>query len=277
MAQWNRDTPWRQGHILSAASAKALGLTHPDAPDDSIVVVVSHDCDLAQLPDAEPLCEIVIGKPVGDLNGNNTAAKNPRRLHLPSTGAEVSVRGEFDARRKTTVAKAALADHQPAENVRLTTDERTILQSWLSARYRRAAFPDVFDRRLKDGKGKFFDKFANIIKKTGAHLLAVYFDISPDEEAPADQTYDLSIDLVYSVADDPVKSHAAATEAVAGIKDLFAKTYCDAGKWEGIELKDCWPTSADAMTVHQARLLKQWHFEYLSLRDDPQGETVAIP
>jgi len=41
---------------------------------------------------------------------------------------------------------------------------------------------------LKEGKGKFFEKFAKIIKKTGTHLLAVYFEIAPEDDAPADRT-----------------------------------------------------------------------------------------
>ncbi len=277
MAQWQRNTPWRQGHILTAESAKALGIAHPRSPDDTIVIVISHDCDLAQPPENEPNCEIVVARTIGNADGNLAAAKNPRRLHLPFTAGAVSVLADLDVLDKTTIAKDRLADHLPAENVRLNADERATLQSWLSARYRRAAFADEFDRRLKQGKGKFFDKFAGIIKKTGLHLLAVYFEITPEDDAPEGTPYNLSIDLVYSVADDPEVALAAATEAANALKELFAKTYCENGKWDGIELIDCWPTSADAITVHQARLLKQWHFEYLSLREDPQGDIIELP
>ena len=44
--QWSRKTPWRQGHVLCAKARAATGLSHADA-DATCVVVISHDCDVA--------------------------------------------------------------------------------------------------------------------------------------------------------------------------------------------------------------------------------------
>ena len=70
-ATWTRDTPWRQGHVLTAEAIQALGLSHPETPDSTCVVVISHDCDLAN--DAlqiEPDVEVIVGRhlPKGDGN-----------------------------------------------------------------------------------------------------------------------------------------------------------------------------------------------------------------
>jgi integrase/recombinase XerD len=50
-----------------------------------VAVVISHDCDLAQLPDAEPMVEVILGKRIDRLDGNYSYAKNTRRLHLSFT------------------------------------------------------------------------------------------------------------------------------------------------------------------------------------------------
>ena len=82
MAAWDRDTPWRQGHVLRSESSVALGLVSADHAESAFTVVISHDCDLAQTPDAEPLVEVIVAKRIGVANGNFTHAKNSRRLHL---------------------------------------------------------------------------------------------------------------------------------------------------------------------------------------------------
>ena len=53
MGEWARDTPWRQGQVLSVEAANAFGLAHPETPNATIVVVISHDCELAHMPQDE--------------------------------------------------------------------------------------------------------------------------------------------------------------------------------------------------------------------------------
>ena len=57
MGEWDRRTPWRQGHILTAVTVANLRLV-PEPNPDSLVVVVTHDCDLAQDPGVEPVVEV---------------------------------------------------------------------------------------------------------------------------------------------------------------------------------------------------------------------------
>jgi hypothetical protein len=40
--EWDRDNPWRQGHLLNNTDARALELSHPDFPDNTVVLVISH-------------------------------------------------------------------------------------------------------------------------------------------------------------------------------------------------------------------------------------------
>ena len=272
MTAWQRDNPWRQACILSIDSVKALGLLHPKSSDDTVVLVISHDCDLAQLPDVEPHCEAIVGFPIENIDGSLAHAKNIRRLHLTFSGGDISLTAEFNAIDKRLIDKSTLAKHQPATNVRLTPDELVTLQTWLSVRYKRSSFATEFDRRIKDRK--FFEKFIKIIKASGTNILEVLFDVDSghelNREGPNDP-YSLAIYLLFNVADDPEKAKAAAASAASEISDLAKKCFFIDEKWQNIELRECIPVSAAELSIHNRRFLKAWSFEYLSLREEPQG------
>jgi hypothetical protein len=117
MADWNRDTTWRQGHALTNESSVALGVVRAEDAGTALAVVISHGCDLAQSPETEPTIEIIVAKRVQVADGNFTPAKNSRRLHLECAidGAETYL--DIEAQGKTGIKKSALADYAPAANV----------------------------------------------------------------------------------------------------------------------------------------------------------------
>ncbi len=56
---WSRRIGWRQGHILPEEAVSALRL---GSDADTLVMVVSHDCDLANTNlDIEPFVEVITG------------------------------------------------------------------------------------------------------------------------------------------------------------------------------------------------------------------------
>src|SRR3954447_794189 len=167
MAEWSRQTPWRQGQLLSDEALKALlGKEPPDA-----AIVISHDCDLAQSPEHEPLVELIVGRIVEKFDGNYTHAKNARRLHLP-IGVDGAVILDLTATQKIPVPKEALAAFQPDSSLRPSSTASATLQQWLALRYRRAAFPDEFDRRLS--ATKMADRLGGRVK-TGGGLFSGFF------------------------------------------------------------------------------------------------------
>lgn len=161
MAEWTRTTPWRQGHLLTKEAIKAIGLSHPQFPDNTLVIVASHDCDITQTPDREPQVEVVVGRRISTVDGNNTNAKSPRTLHIEFQGAE-STLGEFVITDKKSVPKEVLGAFEPATDAKLAPPGLRIFQRWLASRYLRSAFPDEFERRLKESG--LADKIAKAVK-----------------------------------------------------------------------------------------------------------------
>jgi hypothetical protein len=170
MAEWTRETPWRQGHVLAGETIDKLGLRDTRAPERT-VVVITHDCDLAASPDKEPDIEVIIGRLVEKADGNFTHAKSPRVLHLAFTTPGGPRVVELAATNKARIAKTDLIDHAPRRGWELDPTGLSILQRWLAARYRRTAFPDAFEELLNRSGASA--RLTKILKPAGKHICAV--------------------------------------------------------------------------------------------------------
>ena len=266
-AEWTRETPWRQGCVLDAATATALGLANPTSPEATCVVVISHDCDLA-IDDlnVEPDVEIIVGRVVGAPNGNYAWGKAPRTLHLPMIrdGAEVIV--ELVATSKNAVPKATLAAPVPDAAFALAPQGLSVLRSWLSVRYNRTAFPDEFANRMRSTKLDV--KLVRLLEPRGKLISFIYFDLDEGRlvEREEGDPYELSIVLVYAPGEDPDDAANRADEVAEAVAKGCEERL--ATKEKSIRLKACFPMSEDELTVSTSRVLMQWRLEYLSLRAD---------
>jgi hypothetical protein len=276
MAEWARNTPWRQGHLLTNEAVTATGLNHPKYPDDIVVIVASHDCDLAQLPDIEPQVEVVVGRQIPALDGNYTHAKSSRTLHLEFDNEPLLA--EFVITEKHSIPKNVLVDFGPMTNVRLSPPNLSTFQRWLASRYRRSAFPDEFDHRMK--KAGLTDKIVKAVKPHGSMITAVFFDVDEGQEVARtgpDDVYMLDIILLHATEPDFQAAEASANEARVAIEHAFTTKLFDtqSGSWKSIELRSVEVNSEGAMTYLQSTLLKQWRLDYISLGADPQQPVLA--
>jgi len=272
-AIWARDTPWRQGHVLTAEAIQALGLSHPETPDSTCVVVISHDCDLAN--DAlqiEPDVEVIVGRHLPKGDGNYFWAKAPRRLHVDVLRNGTAAVVELVATAKHLIPKQALAAFSPDAAYSFPGKSLSALRSWLGVRYNRAAFPDPFVDRLS--QSKVDKRLAKIIEPVGNLLSAVYFDVDGGKEIDHSDgsPYDLKIVLAYPPGDDPEQTADDVVKVETAIEDLFEEKHFDqtTGKWNGIALKACMAISEDDLRVSRARLLTQWRLEYMTLKADEE-------
>lgn len=270
-------TAWRQGSVLAADSAARLGLV-PQGDDQGLVVVISHDCDIASAADKEPMVELIVGRRIPSL-GADTHAKTARRLHLPFDGDAGPVPVELLATNKALVPKADLLADGPRQGWSLSPAKLVTLQNWLAARYRRAAFPESFEARLKAKPGQLHKKIVKAMETAGVHVLAVLFDLDEGQDLERQQpedAYQLRIHLLYDSNVDEPTAYAAAQAAADAIESAFEVAFRQPdGAWRNIMLLSCEPVSDSAMTVAASQLLKQWRLDYMSLEDDPQQPMLA--
>jgi len=278
--EWGRDTPWRQGMFLSHEAATAFGIAH-DGDQDTAIVVISHDCDLAQPPESEPEVEILIGKFIEKLDGNYSSGKNTRTLHLECTAGPAPRFVALTGSNKRSLPKLrpgmpSLAAFVPRDEIRMSPRERRTLQLWLASRYHRSAFPDEFDRRLNEETG-VKERIAKAFKDSGAYISAMFFDIDEGHEVPrngAADTYSLYITLMYSTASDPGEAFDVAQKTADRIEEIFSSrckvTVDGVESWKWIELCGIDAIADDAITVAQSQALSKWHGDHISLRTDPE-------
>lgn len=278
MAEWNRDTPWRQGHLLGNDAIEALGLHHAIATEQTLVIVASHDCDLAQTREGEPVVEVVVGRLVMNKDGNCTHAKNARKLHIEFADAAVFW-GEFEATAKLSIEKRALNDYAPHPAAHLSPENRATFQMWLASRYRRSAFPDEFERRLNSKEFKLHEKIAKAVKPHGELIAGVFFDVDEGNEVTRDgpdDTYTLDITILHSAAPDFELAEKGAENAAKVIEKAFKdKLFNPTKKWQHIELRFCDSVSESVLTYLQFKQLKRWRLEHISLAAEPQQPVLA--
>lgn len=261
------DTEWRQGHLLTDKDAAQL-FTEQMSVGDSKVIIVSHDCDLPRQPSVEPVVEVIIGRLVNNTDGNFTSAKNARTLHLPFTGGTNKVKLAIEAPSKSFLSKELLLKITPESTISLVEEERNIFQVWLAARYRRAAFPNSFNARLKT-KG-IESKLARKLESYGEKLIGLYFDTAEIEYADGEGCHSLEIYVLY--IDDGIEAtFESIRKLVSEIDAIFKAAFLDQAskKWSGIELLDCIEISDHAMSVKLLSKLKRWNADHLSLRANP--------
>ena len=271
-AIWTRTTPWRQGSVIPTNAAVELGLIRAEEAETSITVVISHDCDLScDRLEAEPAVEVMAGCRIDATNGNFTAAKNPRILHIELYQTEAVVCVELNATRKATVPKQQLASYQPESALAIKDNNLSVLQAWLAARYKRAAFPDELVNRFKP----IHDAFVKAAKKTTDEILGIFIDYEPHENGlAAQEPYSLFLTVVFSTDIADAEPHAQ--QVVNDLCEAFDKYFRKNDHWQLIELRGCVALSDTEFTLRDVLQTKQYRLEYISYRQDPPGEIAEV-
>jgi len=261
---WTRETRWRQGSVLPLAAVEQLQLHHPTDAAATCVVVISHDCDLANDNlTVEPHVELIVGRLVDQASGNYTWGKAPRTLHYTVTRSADPVHIELISTRKRVIAKSELACFAPDDAFILDGRTLAVLRSWLGSRYNRAAFPDAFVNRM--GATKADTKLAKVLEKYGELISFVYFDVDTGrhvERADGDP-YELSIVLVFDPGEDAEDSSVTADRVAEAVESAVGGRLQD-GK--AVVLKSCFAISEDDLPISRAKVLTQWRLEYMTLR-----------
>jgi hypothetical protein len=273
MPEWGRDTPWRQGSLVSASDLLTAGVTLAGGEEGVVGVVASHDCDIANSPDIEPNIEIVLARLDQPENGNFSHGKNSRTLQINvHREGESHARAELSAVQKISVSKNNLIGVPVGETL---GDDKQILQRWLASRYRRSAFSDDFDQRLDNTKLRA--KLLDILKKHPSYIGGIFFEVDDGEEvahAGEDDPYALRIHVLYVTNSDPQLAKTDAEAVCTKITDAFKGKCFQKGAWKWIELADCKSISDEALSLAQSSRWQRWNADHISYRTDPAGIVI---
>jgi hypothetical protein len=183
---------WRQG-LLMGDSCLPESMRVPGV---SAYLVISHDCDLARTVQIDPVVELLPCHAT-DIDKGCLNARHPRKLHFSIESGQAKINYEVRAYEKLLVKKQ---DISGTPNSMIMEALLPTLRSWLIARYRRQALPNMLDR----GVLPFWDEFK---KKSGdvvdsLHGVWVSFE-PPGELENIEDGYNFICYFVYDTDKDP--------------------------------------------------------------------------
>lgn len=254
--QWSCDMKWTQGSVLVIDEKIKSHVPNDMSSKFSHALVVSHPCDIANDPRIEPTVEVIFGVLIEVSDGNYEHGKNPRTLHLTLKNNGDNKTIELQACNKIAIHKEVLGKYIPDSSFQLQLSGIKVLQSWLAARYRRHAFPDEFNRRMKS----IVDFIVHEGKKHSKAIMGYWVNYEPDQELTREQPYELDIFVVYSM--DDMDYESTAKEVTKKIKGKFN------GKDFGIILGKCEAYSETEFTYQDMRMNYEYKMDYISLRDE---------
>jgi hypothetical protein len=259
----------RQGSILPKEVRDRLGLSAVEDNTDPVIIVISHDCDLVKSQEVEPKVELLHGRTRNELKPGLPYGQSPHLLHIKFVQNGEKKVLELCALNKVTRAKSELIKVDPDPNSILEPNGVDILQGWLAARYKRAAFPDDLNARLMPMKRKLH----SVGSSNPASIVGVWMKYSPDENRLNDKVpYELWVKIVYSTLVFDAK--AKAEHEAEKLRASFEKLFLDGDLWRSIDLQTCEAIPDTAFTVRDLFCYKQWRLEHLSLSQDPPEKYI---
>lgn len=257
---------WYQGAIISCADGDQEVLGLPAGECDAYVIV-SHSCDiLAFKYKTEPRVEFIGGNYSRKANKSFVHRRHPRKLLLNVQNNELGFI-TLDINIRHFVNRTFLTDIQASEAT-LSSESITELQMWMAARYRRSAFPDAFNDRIRSA----IEIIQGRLEAEGDHgVRGLYIQLDTYEELNNYQEY--SVSLLGTAEDD--------------LGDVTGEKWGDAEEFVEFianELKKCKGVivigpvelvDEENLTLARLKRLRLLTFDYISHRDDKEVPELA--
>lgn len=145
---------WKQGQVFDGALKDVL-VSHATEQfswvnEADACILFSQDCDLQHHSlENEPFVEFLCAQSIEACDINLRYGKNPRRLHVEDRGGTFF---HVQMAHRIRIPRNLIDENFPVSDKELTTESLSTLVSWLSKRYSRPAFPDLFNTYLSKNK-----------------------------------------------------------------------------------------------------------------------------
>lgn len=180
-----RSKGWRQGFFIAledAGKAHSCAVDHkPELTEGDLLAIVSQDCDILGKLENEPFIEVILGSVTTKKDKAIHNRRNPRILQVEiSMGNYVN----FNINNRFRLKKEKFSGLSIHNYMKIEGNSLTILQKWLADRYKRPAFPDSFNNRLKK-----VDKQLKKYYKASSLIAMILLEVTK-EELPDTESYD---------------------------------------------------------------------------------------
>lgn len=250
---------WKQGIVLTSSKLSELGITGCDVCD--YWVVVTQTCDIAHdAIESEPNIELLGGSIVSENNGNLVNLKNPRKIQQTHQNNNKKQFIVFNIANRLLIDRnICIKKKVPEDHYNLSISQLDEIIVLLLNRYRRPAFPDEFERRLKVKAVSLDIKKA--LKGNVIALEGIYFDLKPETELSENEEYILKVTGL-------IDSYSYGEGDVKDSNDAFDKFVKAIKKAQGIKVVHYAVYDPNTFTVLMERELKRYNYDYYSYRQE---------
>jgi hypothetical protein len=132
--------------------------------------------------------------------------------------------------------------------------------------------------RKLSGKRTVEYLIAKILEPDAKYLVGLFFDLGEQRgaEAVEGEPYALSVSVVYDATEGSGEARESAERVAAQLRELFEETYGKPDVATEIAVDACEAVADTRLTLADLRRVDQWRLEYISLRNDDQGDFLPI-
>lgn len=247
------DPRWAQGALLEPNDARDH-ITQEDVTTNDVLIVISQSCDVVCGSfEIEPSVELHVGRPIEQIDGNNSFGKNPRVLDFETTinGNPRTLR-ILDYERKR-IPRQILEDVLPIGA--MPENDIRMVARWTANRYTRPALPDTFNERRSSAKSAI----TKLIRRDAKDVAGFYIALNTFDELPDGTEYQIAFMSITpkAIADDGNR-FAKVVEVTKAVAALL--------KVPGILVVDVVARSAAEVSLEDIGLYKRLEFDYISER-----------
>jgi hypothetical protein len=249
-----KDNCWHQGSCLYLTKNDDL-IKNKVFNKHGLYIVITQSCDLLHPElDDDPYVELVYAKEITKENGNFTAGRNPREIHIPIKTSNGNKYYKCHIKDKIIIQKKYLLKILTSSKYILEKNTKESLIKWVIKRYNRMAFPDTFNNRIND---KTRNKIKKIIKNHTSDIHhGIFINLSSYEELNENMPYEIEI---YILAEPSIKD-----ERLGLLKNDAQKIENYINSCNGIMVDTCMALKLDEIDAYRYLELGSCDFEYLS-------------
>lgn len=264
---------WTQCSIFNYISSPYLYEIIPAnlRDEQNYYVVLSHPCSLLNSDlEIEPDLEIAVAIPIGQIDGNCTHGKNPRKLHVCLTQLNQSF--ELEQKNRCVISRKHIDKCTPTIG-KLESSVARAICTWVINRYISSAFPDNFETRISKNKSKLRKLFANPV---GQKCRAVYITLNESlRDLDEDENYELRVFFTLSTLDyqDYDREYDEPNNAY---KDFLDKLTLIFQHTNGITLLNATFLDDSKLTVAQVQnpAFMKWNFDFISIASNSEIDQI---
>jgi len=260
---------WRQGSYLPRVLIDRLVTNSVLIPSYTIglndqVILISHDCDINYRGSIknEPNCEVLLARHIKKRETPKRHGMSTRYFQFCEDSKNWH---QIWSAERFFIPRESLSGFDPSGQ--LSPDNLRRLTYWMANRYKRAAFPNAFDLRLRPKESNI----ESCLREKGTYIKDIYLRVSDDEIEDFTVPYQILGIALMDDADYQIQERRQLSiDAVDDLTQIFLEVNIQFIKPFSVE-------SDEEVAIASIIRLKRWNWDVISYDTGDEERTIRDP